>query len=300
VTVWRGQLAEAEGWLNRAELVLRRGFPAPTTAAMISVARTMREFASGRNEAAMTAQRAVESIQRGFATSHILAMRAQARALEILVHTGETDLVQQALDDLDEDVRATTAMRVVLATLRLARDDPEGTAAALAPILKGASPIDNPRWEIQALLVKARADDALGDTGASARALERALDLAEPDGLLLPFLLDPVPALLERHARLRTTHAALVSEILNLLSGRRPSDAAPLQEPLSESELRVLRFLPGNLSAPEIAGELYVSVSTVKTHIHHIYAKFGVHRRAEAVERARALGLLAPSALTRR
>ena len=41
-------------------------------------------------------------------------------------------------------------------------------------------------------------------------------------------------------------------------------------------------------------------MSTVKTHIHHVYAKLGVHRRAEAVERARALGLLAPSARTRR
>jgi LuxR family maltose regulon positive regulatory protein len=62
----------------------------------------------------------------------------------------------------------------------------------------------------------------------------------------------------------------------------------------------VLRYLPTNLSAPEIAGELFLGVSTVKTHIHHIYAKLGVHRRAEAVERARALGLLAPSARTRR
>jgi LuxR family transcriptional regulator, maltose regulon positive regulatory protein len=299
VTLWRARLAEAEGWLHRAELVLRRGVAEPTTALMLYGARAMLEFARGRHQAAMTAQRAAVNIQRGFATRHLLATAAQARTLEILVRLGETDLAQRALDDMDEDVRTTSAMRVVLAALRLARDDPEGAAAALAPILGGASPIDNPHWEIEALLLKARVDDALGDTGASARALERALDLAEPDGLVLPFLLDPAPALLERHARLRTTHAALVSEILNLLSGHRPSPA-PLQEPLSQSELRVLRYLPGNLSAPEIAGELYVSVSTVKTHIHHVYAKLGVHRRAEAVERARALGLLAPSALTRR
>jgi LuxR family maltose regulon positive regulatory protein len=69
-----------------------------------------------------------------------------------------------------------------------------------------------------------------------------------------------------------------------------------LAEPLSESELRVLRFLPGNLSAPEIAGQLYVSTSTVKTHMRHIYEKLDAHRRAEAVDRARALGLLGPSA----
>jgi LuxR family maltose regulon positive regulatory protein len=58
----------------------------------------------------------------------------------------------------------------------------------------------------------------------------------------------------------------------------------------------VLRYLPTNLTAPEIASELYISRNTVKTHMRHLYAKLGTHRRAEAVEHARALGLLAPSA----
>jgi LuxR family maltose regulon positive regulatory protein len=55
----------------------------------------------------------------------------------------------------------------------------------------------------------------------------------------------------------------------------------------------VLRYLPSNLTALEIGGELVLSTSTVKTHMKHIYAKLGAHRRSEAVERARALGLLA-------
>ena len=71
----------------------------------------------------------------------------------------------------------------------------------------------------------------------------------------------------------------------------------PLLEPLSDSELRALRYLPTNLTLREIAGELYVSHNTVKTHIGHLYAKLGTHTRAEAVARARALGLLAPSPL---
>jgi LuxR family transcriptional regulator, maltose regulon positive regulatory protein len=58
----------------------------------------------------------------------------------------------------------------------------------------------------------------------------------------------------------------------------------------------VLRYLPTNLTAPEIAGELYVSTNTVKTHMRNLYAKLGTHRRAETVARARDLGLLAPSA----
>ena len=309
VTLWRGQLAEAEGWLDRAELVVR-GFAEPTTAMtepttamMLYVDRAMLEFVCGRHEAAMTAHGAVESIQQGFARQHGLATRAQALKLGMLVRVGETELVQRALDDMDEDVRAGSAMRVVQAALRLARDDPEGAAAALAPIFDGASLIDSPRWNIQALLLKARVEDALGDAGASSRALERALELAEPDGLLLPFLLHPAPDLLERHARLRTTHASLILEVLNLLSGHtpaaRPEHVEPLQEPLSESELRVLRYLPTNLPAPEIAGELFVSLNTIRTHMRNVYAKLGVHSRAEAVKRARELGLISPSSLKR-
>ena len=131
-------------------------------------------------------------------------------------------------------------------------------------------------------------------------ALERALDVAEPDGVLTVFVLHPAPGLLERHARHGTAHAALVADILSMLAGRRsapPAGPPPPLEPLSGSEVRVLRYLPTNLPAAEIARELTVSRSTVRTHISHVYAKLGAHTRAEAVARARALGLLAPSPL---
>jgi LuxR family maltose regulon positive regulatory protein len=204
---------------------------------------------------------------------------------------------------MDEDVRASGEMRVVLAELRLAQDDPERAAAALAPIFADASPLKFSGWQIQALLLTASVEDARGDTGASSRALERALDLAEPEGMLLPFLLHPTPDLLERHSRLRSTHASLISEILNLLAGRTPAarsdDAEPLREPLTDGELRVLRYLPTNLPAPEIAAELFVSLNTIRTHMRNLYLKLGVHRRSDAVTRARELGLLSPTSLRR-
>jgi LuxR family maltose regulon positive regulatory protein len=67
---------------------------------------------------------------------------------------------------------------------------------------------------------------------------------------------------------------------------------APLTEELSPGELRVLRYLPTNLSRPEIAFELSVSLNTVATHVRSIYAKLGVRDRRSAVLRARALRLL--------
>ena len=107
--------------------------------------------------------------------------------------------------------------------------------------------------------------------------------------------------LLQRHARHRTAHPALIADILSLLAGRKPAappaGPRPPLEPLSDSEIRVLRYLPTNLSAPQIASELHVSHNTVRTHMRHLYAKLGTHRRFDAVERGRALGLLAPSPL---
>jgi LuxR family maltose regulon positive regulatory protein len=71
--------------------------------------------------------------------------------------------------------------------------------------------------------------------------------------------------------------------------------AVEMTAPLTDSETRVLRYLPTHLTAHEIASELFLSVNTVSTHTHHLYAKLGVHSRHEAVDRARALGLLAPA-----
>jgi LuxR family maltose regulon positive regulatory protein len=202
-------------------------------------------------------------------------------------------------------------MCIALASLRLAQHDPQAATAALAPVLDGSvSRVGvHPSWVVAALLLEAIARDALGDPAAAGRALERALDLAEPDRALISFLVYPAPGLLERHARQRTAHAALIADILSLLAGTSPpgagSSAAPpgqprsLREPLSQAETRVLRYLPTNLTVPEIAGQLYLSANTVRTHMRHLYDKLGAHRRHEAVDRARTLGLLAPSGSVR-
>jgi LuxR family maltose regulon positive regulatory protein len=82
---------------------------------------------------------------------------------------------------------------------------------------------------------------------------------------------------------------------VDILAGTPASTASsllPLNE-LSSSELRVLGYLPTNLSRPDIARELRVSVNTVNTHMRNIYSKLGAGNRTQAVERARGLRLLA-------
>jgi LuxR family transcriptional regulator, maltose regulon positive regulatory protein len=310
--VWQMRLEEAEPLLDHAERALRAEAQ-PAAGLVLRQARGMLALAHGRDADALAAFRAAERLAGRLVTEHPATMLVQAHVLQVLVRLGETGRVKQALTELGEKQRERGEMRIAVAALRLAQDDPRAAADALAPVLDGSAPVTNRGWAIQAFLLEAIACDALGDPAAAGRALEHALDLAEPDGVVFPFVLNPLPELLMRQAP-RTAHAALISEILNLLSsqgqrgqggrilprsggvwGARPPEGKLLTDPLTDSETRILRYLPTNLSAPEIAGQLSVSVNTVRTHMRHVYEKLGAHRRAGAVERARALGLLAPS-----
>jgi LuxR family maltose regulon positive regulatory protein len=299
VMLYQGRLAHAEPWLERAERTLHPELePAPGMS--LRYARAVLEMARGRYQQALAAFEAAEQLAATLVTPHASVTSMRSRMLDMLVRLGQTGRAEAALAERDEHERASAEMRTAVAALRLACGDPQAAADALAPVLDGSFPGVHRVQMVTTLLLEARVRHALGDQAAAVRALERALDLTEPDGIVLPFLLDPAPALLEQHRRSGTAHAALISEILDLLAGKPsappPAGAQPLLEPLSNSEIRVLRYLPTNLSVREIANELYVSPSTVKTHMHHLYAKLGTHRRSEAVARARALGLLAPAA----
>jgi LuxR family maltose regulon positive regulatory protein len=227
---------------------------------------------------------------------------ALIRSVQLLTRLklGEVKRVEEALAaPMDEEALVGAGLiRLPLAALRLEKGDPQAASIALAPLLNRAAPVAHNNFVILAFLLDAIARNALGDPAASECALENALDLAEPDGVLAPFLLYPAPDLLKRHLGRRTAHAALITEILDRFSqpeGERAASPPRLQKALVKSELRVLRYLPTNLSAAEIAGELHISVHTVKTHMRHLYRKLGVQKRNEAIKRARALGLLAPS-----
>ena len=291
---WLGRLDEADAWVQRAERTFRAEAD-PAAAMGVYYVRGQLELGRGQAADALAALQAAERL----AGPNPLARPLRAWLMFALVRLGDTERAEQALADLSDRARDRREMRIAAAALRLAQDDPQAATGALAPVLDGSMLGGWRSWLAEAFLLEAIARDTLGDPAAAWSALERALDLAEPDGALLWFLVHPAPGLLERHARQRTAHAALIAQILGLLAGNEPAPPAgprPPLDPLSKSEIRVLRYLPTYLSAPEIAGELYVSTSTVKTHMRNLYAKLGAHSRAEAVESARALGLLAPSA----
>ena len=158
-------------------------------------------------------------------------------------------------------------------------------------------------WLVQSLLAEAVVRDQAGQVTPAEHAVERALELACRDRVLLPFLVDPVPELLKRYRHRGHAHAELISEIFELRAGFEATtprqESESLAEPLTGCETRVLRLLATELSKREIADELYVSLNTVKTHVKHLYAKLDVRTRRQAVERARALALLTYSSGSR-
>jgi LuxR family transcriptional regulator, maltose regulon positive regulatory protein len=185
------------------------------------------------------------------------------------------------------------------AVICLAEGDPATALDALRDVLDVAPRAVPAFTLVETHLLAGIAHLYLGDQTSAAAAAEAALAVAEPDRLIFPFAMTGAAELLDALPRHKTAHGAMLAEIVDLLRGASaPSTPrARLSQPeeLSPSELRVLRYLPTNLTRPEIARELYVSVNTVNTHIRNIYSKLGARDRSSAVQDARELRLLSPA-----
>jgi ATP-dependent transcriptional regulator len=189
-----------------------------------------------------------------------------------------------------------TLARVLLA--QSTRDRADGSAREalelLGHLLRAAEDGQRTGSVIEILVLQALAHQVRGDIPAALVPLGRALTLAEPEGYVRVFLDEgpPMAALLEAAANQRIAP----HYVRHLLTASGRTDGAPNQEaliePLSERELDVLRLLGTDLAGPEIASELVVSLSTVRSHTKAIYAKLGVSNRRAAVTRADELQLL--------
>jgi LuxR family transcriptional regulator, maltose regulon positive regulatory protein len=126
--------------------------------------------------------------------------------------------------------------------------------------------------------------------------LTDAIRLAEPQGYMRTFVdagMGLIPLL--RDAAQRGVATEYVGRILTSMGTRSPvsnSTRSVLVEPLSEREIEVLRLVTAGLTNREIAGRLFISPGTAKTHIHNLCGKLGVRNRTEAATRARELGLV--------
>jgi LuxR family maltose regulon positive regulatory protein len=205
-----------------------------------------------------------------------MALLAEAHTLRGELDAGER-LAREALEvaharGFDEQP-PTEQAHVALGAVLFARDEfdaaEEQLERATALARRGGDRLEQAHALVWLGRARARQHDLIGARDALDAARN---ELPELGGSLLPTLVDA----LERELRVEK-------------SAREPPQAGT---PLTAAELRLLQLLPGDLSYREIAAHLYISLNTVRTHVRRIRRKLGVSTRAEAVARARQLGLL--------
>jgi LuxR family maltose regulon positive regulatory protein len=295
--VWLGEFDQAERWLRRTAQALQTD-TGPDITLLLHHTVGILHACRGRRDEALEEFSAAEHLRSQLEGSHALASQVTGWMLATQARLGRPGEARAALEAIDDDRAGSGEIRNASAAICLAEGDPAGALGALQDVLDGTVPVIGYVTVVEAHLLAGLAHRELGDQRGANQAVERALALAESDRLVLPFAMTFSRELLEALPRHETAHAALLTDILDILRGssaparNQPPPLLDVEE-LSPGELRVLRYLPTNLSRPEIAGELSVSLNTVSTHVRSIYAKLQVRDRSSAVQRARELRLLA-------
>jgi LuxR family maltose regulon positive regulatory protein len=292
ITVWMGEFEEGERWVRRGWEVIQADID-PAAAVLLHLVTGMLHAGRGEDQPALEALTAAVQAQSLLTGVHILA----PVIAEWLARLGMPDEARAVLDEFSTDHEWIDAVDLARAAISLAEGDPATALAVLGDAQRMMPPPGSPAYGlVEAHLLTGLAHLDLGDRDAAAAAAEAALAAAEPDRLIFPFAMNNAAELLDALPRHQTAHSALLADVVDLLRGA-PAQSTDREflsqtEELSPSELRVLRYLPTNLTRPEIAGELYVSINTVNTHIRNVYTKLRVRDRSSAVQRARQLRLL--------
>jgi LuxR family maltose regulon positive regulatory protein len=293
--VWTGEFDEGERWLQRTTRALQTD-TGPDIRHLLHLVAGRLYAGLGRHQEALEEIVAAEHLRSQLAGSHALVSQVTGWKMATQARLGMTGEARAAVKALTDAEATAGEIRNASAAICLAEGDPAAALEALREVLMGTASAIGVFTVVEAQLLAAHAHYALGDQRAANTATERALTLAEPDRLILPFAMTGARELLEALPRHETAHAGLLVTILDVLyaSSAATHDQPSLNvEKLSPAELKVLRYLPTNLARHQIAEELAVSPHTINTHLRKIYMKLGVGDRSSAVQRARELRLLA-------
>jgi len=294
------QLAQADSHLEAAADLLRRGNPLVFPQALVAQALALQ--ARGRREASLERMSQAVELARSsnitWMASNVAAAQARLALrqgdLEAAGHWAETC----GLDAGDDIGINHLAEYMTLARVRLAFGQAEDAGDLLSPVDDFVQSLELTGRIVEARILQALVYRALGKQVEARANLAEAVKLAAPDGYIRSFLDEgrELALLLEQ----ATVGEPLAAEHVERLkrafasSSTVETQAEPtaLLDPLTDREVEVLRLLAADLSSPEIARELTIAVSTVRTHRKNIYSKLDVHSRYEAVLRAEELQLL--------
>ena len=294
--IWMGEFDEGESALRRAWEVAEPQID-PAAAVLLHLATGMLYAGRGQHQAALEAFAAGARAQSLLTGVHALATPVVGWLAATQARLGMPDEARATLTGFSAEHERMGFIYNARAVICLAEGDPSAALDLLQGVGDAPPLVGLPAFTlVETHLLAGIAHLHLGDRTDAAAAAEAALAAAEPDRLIFPFAVTDATELLDSLSRHETAHGALLADIADVLRGAPAASAegellSPPEE-LSPSELRVLRYLPTNLTRPEIARELYVSIHTVNTHIHHIYSKLGAHDRSSAIRRARELRLL--------
>ncbi|SIS00061.1 LuxR C-terminal-related transcriptional regulator [Micromonospora avicenniae] len=310
VALHRDQPEEAAGNLTLAGPATGEGQPGTTPGAGIAAVETTAVAVAALCRAQLLRDRGeVDAGHRLLVEArHRLADRPAAVELAYQLLAANADLLAARGDlaaardllagPVHDQVEPLAPVAVALARVELRAGDPRAAGRVLPDWTAPAAA----EWPLPVRLEAGLLDAVLarqgGDERRAGRLLEQVLDLAGPEGVRRVFTrADPAARdLLAAHLDTGTAHWSMVSDLVrggDEPAERRPVEPGPtLDEPLTERELTILRYLQSILSNVEIASELSLSVNTVKTHVRNIYRKLDATRRREAVRRARELRLI--------
>jgi LuxR family maltose regulon positive regulatory protein len=212
-----------------------------------------------------------------------LAVRARVHIVMGQLDDARRWASERGLSAADEPSYVREYEHLTLVRLLLAAGELDDAEAMLEQALPAAVQGGRAGSEIEILMLQARLQHARGERAT----LDDALDRAEVEAYVRLFL-DEGAAL---HPILRESERGRLILASDRPAAARPTAQPGLVEPLSDRELDVLRLLRSELSGPDIARELVVSLNTVRTHTKNIYTKLGVNNRRAAVNRADELGL---------
>ncbi|TDB69603.1 LuxR C-terminal-related transcriptional regulator, partial [Micromonospora sp. KC723] len=291
VALYRDQPEEAAARL--ALTGAAAGEPTAGAAATLCRAALLRDAGQAAAATQLVTRARTEERPDGGLGDRLLALEADLRGGQ-----GDVDTARGLLADRGRQPDRPPVLALALAQVELRAGDVRAAGYAL-PRWDGP---DAEAWPLPVRLAAGLLEAVLarrdGDDRRAGRLLERVLDLAAPEGHRRVFTrAEPaVRDLLAAHLDSGTAHWPTVSDLVR--GAGEPAERGPagtartLDEPLTERELTILRYLQSILSNVEIASELSLSVNTVKTHVRNIYRKLDATRRREAVRRARELRLI--------